>query len=230
MAAPSRNRTLGLFAKAPCPGLVKSRLAAQTNPTWAAKVAEAFLQDLVERLAMITARRVLVLDPPEAAPFFANLAQGRFALVPQALGDLGLRMASFITDELAAGAEQVVLLGADSPTVPLEHIEQAFRVLEEVDVVFGPAADGGYYLLGCGRRLPPLFERVVWGGPRVLLDSVACLQDPTWKLAVLPPWYDVDTFDDWLALRGHLAALRRAGIDPEVPFTERVGLPTELTD
>jgi rSAM/selenodomain-associated transferase 1 len=214
------RRTLGLFAKAPRPGLVKSRLAAQTNPTWAAQVADAFLRDLVKRLAAIEARRVLVMHPPEEGPYFSNLAQGRFAMVPQTEGDLGRRMAEFIADELGSGAEQVILLGSDSPTVPLAYLNQAFVALEKSDVVLGPATDGGYYLIGCARRLPPLFDGISWGGPRVLMDTVACLQDATWKLALLPPWYDLDTLEGWLAMRGHIAALRRAGIDPEIPFTE----------
>jgi glycosyltransferase A (GT-A) superfamily protein (DUF2064 family) len=86
--------------------------------------------------------------------------------------------------------------------------------------VLGPATDGGYYLVGCGRRPPPIFEDVAWGGPTVLAESVARLADPAWRLALLPPWYDVDTRDDWRMLCGHLAALRRAGLDPGVPHTE----------
>jgi rSAM/selenodomain-associated transferase 1 len=217
--------TLGLFAKEPRPGQVKSRLAADASPEWAAAVAAAFLRDLVERLAAVDARRVLVYAPPESEAAFAGLARRSFALCPQAEGDLGRRMARFVEDELRGGAERIVLLGADSPTVPLAYVEQAFHELAQADVVLGPATDGGYYLLGCTRRLPPLFEGISWGGTRVLFDTVARLRDASWKLALLPPWYDVDTLDDWWALRGHLAALRRAGLDPDVPHTEALGGP-----
>jgi glycosyltransferase A (GT-A) superfamily protein (DUF2064 family) len=92
--------------------------------------------------------------------------------------------------------------------------------LQRADVVLGPATDGGYYLVGCGSTRAPLFEGIDWGTGRVLAQTVAALADPRWRLAVLPPWYDVDTPDDWAFLCGHLAALRRAGIDPGVPFTE----------
>ena len=54
----------------------------------------------------------------------------------------------------------------------------------------------------------------------MLADTLAALADPRWRLALLPPWYDVDTADDWAVLCGHLAALRRAGLDPGVPRTE----------
>jgi rSAM/selenodomain-associated transferase 1 len=211
--------TLGLFAKQPVPGRVKTRLAAATSADWAARVADAFLRDTIERLAAVPVRRALAYAPPEAEAYFVNLVRGRFVLRPQADGDLGRRLAAFVAEELSAGAERVVLVGADSPTVPPAYLEQAFAALERADVVLGPAMDGGYYLLGCARRLPPLFEGIGWGGHRVLLESVARLSDPSWRLAVLPPWYDVDTLDDWFFLQGHLAALRRAGHDPGLPHT-----------
>jgi rSAM/selenodomain-associated transferase 1 len=209
---------------------VKTRLAAASSPEWAAAVADAFLRDLVERLAAVDARRVLAFAPAEAEADFAGLVRGRFALTPQSDGDLGRRMEAFFAGQRAAGAGAVVLVGADSPTLPRSFVEQAFRELGRADVVLGPAADGGYYLVGCawhGPRagaaaVPPLFDGIAWGGSRVLLETVARLTDPEWRLALLPPWYDVDTLDDWWALRGHLAALRRAGYDPGVPHTERV--------
>jgi glycosyltransferase A (GT-A) superfamily protein (DUF2064 family) len=129
-------------------------------------------------------------------------------------------MADFIGRRLADGAESVVLVGADSPTLPVDYVGRAFDALGRADVVLGPALDGGYYLLGCGRRLPPVFDGVAWGTGRVLAQTVARLADPSWRLALLPPWYDVDAPADWRLLCGHLAALRRAGIDPATPRTE----------
>lgn len=87
-------------------------------------------------------------------------------------------------------------------------------------MVLGPATDGGYYLIGCGPVAPPLFEGIAWGAASVLADTVAALTDPRWRLSLLPPWYDVDAPDDWTMLGGHIAALRRAGVDPGVPHTE----------
>jgi hypothetical protein len=213
---------LGLFAKWPCPGQVKTRLAAATSPAWAAQVAEVFLLDLLDRLAAVPARRVVAFTPRQAEPDFAAVAKDRFDLLPQVEGDLGRRLAAFIEGELQSGAERVVVLGTDSPTVPLPYVEQAFAELEHADVVLGPAADGGYYLVGCARQVPPIFEGIAWGTAEVLAQTIARLHDTRHRLALLPPWYDVDTLDDWRMLRGHLAALRRAGIDPGVPRTERL--------
>src|SRR5205823_1239656 len=128
-------RTLGLFAKQPRPGLVKTRLAAASSPEWAAAVATACQNDVLDRLSQVAARRVLAFAPPDAAPYFAGLATGRFLLTTQVDGDLGRRMAAFFTEQLQVTPEGVVVVGTDSPTLPLPFIEQAFADLEHADVV-----------------------------------------------------------------------------------------------
>jgi rSAM/selenodomain-associated transferase 1 len=213
------RRVLGLFARHPLSGKVKTRLAAATSPEWAAQVAAAFLADLLDRLALCDARRILAFTPDDARPYFAAANQ-HFELVPQGDGDLGRRLQRFVEAQLAAGAEAVVVVGADSPTLPVAFIEQAFDRLDNSDVVLGPATDGGYYLLGCARRVPPIFDNIHWGDSAVLAETIARLAGASCPLALLPPWYDVDTIDDWRMLCGHVAALRRARIDPGVPRTE----------
>jgi rSAM/selenodomain-associated transferase 1 len=215
----SVRRVLGLFAKWPTPGAVKTRLCPH-DPAWGARVAEAFLRDTMRRVAAVPARRVLVFAPAERAADFALLSGDHFALSPQSDGALGQRLAAFFRQQFDTGAHAVLALGADSPTLPVEYVERAFGELECVDVVLGPATDGGYYLIGCRAEHPPLFEGVAWSSGLVLADTIAALSDPHWRLSVLPPWYDVDSAVDWDMLRGHVAALRRAGIDPGVPHTE----------
>jgi uncharacterized protein len=215
------DQILGIFAKEPRPGHVKSRLAAASSPEWAAKVADAFLRDTVARLAQVDAERFLVYHPPEGREYFTALAGNRYQLLPQEGGDLGRRMEQFILGQLQGGAQRVVIVGADSPTLPPEWIEQAFQELAKADLVLGPAMDGGYYLLGCAGVPPPIFDQISWGSERVLSETMDRLS-PHCRLALLPPWYDVDTVVDLWTLKGHLAALRRASIDPHVPCTERV--------
>ena len=236
------HRVLGVLAKQPLPGLVKTRLAAETSPQWAARVSAAFLTDSLDRLAGIDAHRILVYAPREAEEFFSGLARGRFTLMPQAEGDLGQRMAAFFfgagvpklefgnetnfRNEARGSAIKAVLVGLDSPTLPLSYIEEAFAKLEQADVILGPATDGGYYLLGCAGRVPPIFENITWSGPTVLEETVTLLKRIEWRLELLPPWYDVDTWEDWRMLQGHLAAMRAAGTDPGVPRTEQLAIAT----
>jgi rSAM/selenodomain-associated transferase 1 len=216
---PSLRRVLGLFAKWPIHGMVKTRLAAG-DAEWGVRVAHAFLLDSLQRLASIDAHRVLVFAPADREAEFAAVAAGRFHLMPQHEGDLGQRLAAFFDQQKKAGVSAIVAVGTDSPTLPIEYIERAFAELENADVVVGPATDGGYYLIGCRPDHPPLFERISWSSGRVLAETIAALADPRWRLSVLPPWYDVDTPEDWTMLCGHISALRRAGIDDVIPHIE----------
>src|SRR5437879_6042008 len=234
------HRILGVLAKQPLPGLVKTRLAAETSPRWAARVAAAFLTDSLDRLAGIDARRILVYAPREAEEVFSGLARGRFALMPQVEGGLGQRMAAFFSaavvpklefgnearggNEVRGSAIKAVLVGVDSPTLPLSYIEEAFARLEQADLALGPATDGGYYLVGCAGRVPPIFENITWSRSTVLEETVTVLKDTECRLELLPPWYDVDTLNDWQMLRGHLAAMKGAGLKPGLPCTEALAL------
>ncbi|MCI0683157.1 MAG: TIGR04282 family arsenosugar biosynthesis glycosyltransferase [Gemmataceae bacterium] len=212
---------LGVFAKWPEPGRAKTRLADATSPEFAARAADAMLRDTLDRLVDVPAERWLAFAPADQAAAFRDLAANRYRLIPQGDGDLGARMERFIRDRIDGGAERVVLVGADSPTLPVEHVHDAFHRLHDVDLVLGPATDGGYCVIGCRRRVPPVFRGVAWGTSTVLRDTVARLDD-SWRLALLPPWYDVDTLDDWRMLQGHVAAMRRTGAEPRCPHVERL--------
>lgn len=209
--------TLGVFAKWPEPGRVKTRL--ELEPSRAMQIAEAFLRDTLDRCTLLAnVRKVVVFAPAERQPQFQAILPQDWVLEPQAQGDLGARLEAFFTHRLL-GDNRVVALGTDSPTLPLEYVTQAFDLLGESDVVVGPACDGGYYLIGIRGTLPPLFTGIEWSSSRVLEQTIAALADPHWRVRLLPPWYDVDTPADWQLLTGHLAALRRAGLDPLAPRT-----------
>ena len=142
-------------------------------------------------------------------------------MIPQADADLGERLKQFFTQARQHGFARIVAIGTDSPTLPVAWVEQAFALLENHEVVIGPALDGGYYLIGASKELP-LFEAIPWSSSRVLAATVERLQTGDARLALLPPWYDVDTVDDWALLCGHVRAMRRARIDPKAPRVERL--------
>jgi rSAM/selenodomain-associated transferase 1 len=216
---------LGMFGKQPAPGRVKTRLAAGLGNDAAAAVHEAMLFDTLETWSSESVlnaggRRVLVYAPADAGPWFDARVPEPFALQPQAEGDLGARMREFFAGEFAEGATRVVLIGSDSPTLDPTIVITAFLCLEGRDVVIGPSTDGGYYLVGARGSVPPIFEGISWSTPSVLNQTIDRLKDTGLSLAVLPPWYDVDTPDDWRTLAGHVRALRRAGLNPGLPRLE----------
>jgi rSAM/selenodomain-associated transferase 1 len=216
---------LGLFAKWPAPGAVKTRLGG--SPEWGAAVARAFLLDTLSRLSGIASAPLLAYTPPRASgAFLALIGDSGWGAITQGEGDLGARLKRFFHDWIGIGTERVVVVGTDSPTLPIAHVQDAFALLDHADVVLGPATDGGYYLVGCSRRVPPIFDGIDWSSDRVLSQTVARLSDPTWRLALLPPWYDVDTPEGWEMLRGHVAAMIRAGQAPGIPHTEALLTPS----
>ena len=166
-------------------------------------------------------RLVLVYDPPDAGPWFDPFVPPRFALQPQSEGPLGARLRTFFEGEFSDGASKVVVLGTDSPTLDPSFVLSAFLCLDSKDVVLGPSTDGGYYLLGCRGFFTPSYSADIdWSTSRVLDQTAQALSASGRSLALLPPWYDIDTPDDWRMLAGHLRALRLSGLKLSLPRTE----------
>lgn len=201
---------LVLFAKWPRPGRAKRRLARALGTRAAAPLARSFLLDTIALAATSRADLVLVAyAPPSARRSFAAAANGA-RLVPQPRRGFGKRLEQALGAGLAAG-HRVVLIGADSPTLPPSILRRAFARLAHADLVLGPATDGGYYLIGARAALPgSLFRGMPWSTARVADETLRRAAGAGLRVAVLPAWYDVD---DAAGLRRLLAddpGLRRA--------------------
>lgn len=212
------TRALVSLARFPRPGKVKTRLAASLGPEGAARVYEAFLQDLGRKLGRGHPWAFCWAWEPPEAPFPERMADGLPAF-PQAAGDLGARMRAAMQEGFRRGHDAVALIGSDLPHLPGERIEGAFRSLEGGDdrVVLGPAEDGGYYLIGA-RKVPPVFTEMTWGVSDVLARTRERLRDGGLQEVLLETSYDVDREED-------LARLFRdveSGRVPSIPSTEAV--------
>jgi rSAM/selenodomain-associated transferase 1 len=130
----------------------------------------------------------------------------------QAGADLGERLSGAF-DRLLEGTDRAVIIGSDSPDLPVQYIRRAFQRLKHKDVALGPATDGGYYLIGLRAAAPALFEGVKWGGPSVLADTLAGVEKDRRTLAMLPVWYDVDDEASLRTLETLVAARRLEGRD-----------------
>jgi rSAM/selenodomain-associated transferase 1 len=212
---------LMIFAKAPVPGRVKTRLG--LPPASAAALHAAFVQDVVARHQRpgrrVTVWRTLDLDHP----LWQTLVDRHgIALAEQCDGPLGRRMASAFATELRPTGERshpVVILGTDSPTLPPRLVDAAFAALADVPAVIGPASDGGYYLLGLRDGIPPIFgDDIEWGTATVFERTIAALVAYGVAFRVLDPWYDIDRPADLALLRHHLPSLEAAG-EPLPVFT-----------
>ena len=181
-----------LFAKAPRPGKVKTRLAAAIGARAAADLYRSMASDTVERLRSPGYDVVVCYDPPTAASEIRAWLGEDLALMPQAAGDLGHRMDWALGAALEV-ASAACVVGTDVPDLTARVVEEAFEGLENADLVIGPAEDGGYYLLALKRPIPELFQGMPWSTPDVLGRTLAAAQRLGLRVGTLETLRDVDT-------------------------------------
>jgi uncharacterized protein len=185
---------LALFAKTPIPGLVKTRLAPSLSAVQSADLYRCMLLDTIARTASLPCDTFIFYDGDQQ--FFSQAAPSS-QLIPQKGDHLGSRLEHAFAAMGALGYEVCAVIGTDAPDLPLDYIEEAFSSLAAgSDVVFGPAEDGGYYLVAQNGICATLFEDIPWSGDRVLEQSLERAGAAGLSVALLPPWYDVDSFED----------------------------------
>ena len=117
---------------------------------------------------------------------------------PQPTGDLGKRLVAGFQRGFDLGGP-VIALGTDCMEIETDLLLQAFRELSCHDVVFGPTADGGYYLIGLSAARPELFRSIRWSSPFTLDDHLHCCREERWSVSLLSMRHDIDTENDWHA-------------------------------
>jgi rSAM/selenodomain-associated transferase 1 len=217
-------QAIAVFARAPQPGRVKTRLARKIGDTAAAEFYAAMLRDCLA-VAQSAARRlgdceVFVAHTPDdafapgphsLAPFWNG------ARLPQGGGDLSERMRQVLNQLHARGARRDILLGSDTPDLPADFIMRALACLTEADLVFGPARDGGFYLIGANAPpLEELFKAVNWSAPDTLERTLANARRLGLSVSLLAQWDDVDEPDDVSRLAKRLEQSNAA------PFTREM--------
>lgn len=207
----ARQNHLVIFVRAPQIGAVKRRLAKDIGAYAAWQFYRRTTADLLRRVGDPRWRCWLAVTPDWLATgtrfWGAPLRAGRYSGFGQGPGDLGRRMAAPVRD-LPPGP--VVIIGSDIPDLRREHIADAFAELSTADFVFGPAADGGYWLVGCKRRSMhedlrrTLFRGVRWSTRHVLEDTLANVPRHR-SVALLETLHDIDTGEDFSAWRERCA-------------------------
>lgn len=217
----SYHRKLGLFVRVPAPGAVKTRLVPPLTEEEACRLYSAFLSDLMPRIARFKRADVVVFYTGGGPEPLRSIAPDHFQLVEQKGDTLGSRLAHAFDTLLADERDTAVVIGSDSPDLPLPFVKRAFQKLKHRDVVLGPASDGGYYLIGLKRRLPGLFDPVTWGTSKVLGETLGLVERLELQSALLPLWYDVDSRESLALLRSMMTG-RRLERGGRLAHTERV--------
>jgi rSAM/selenodomain-associated transferase 1 len=213
----ARSRcALAVFGRAPVAGRAKTRLAeapgaggAVLGAEGAARLYAAFLADTLRTAARVTASgyadvTLWVAGAPDDAALRAVPGVAALPCVAQPELELGARMRAAL-DAGVASHGRALVVGSDAPTLPAATLRAACAALEHADIVFVPAADGGYVLVGARAPLPPeVFAGARLSTRHALADTRAGARRAGLSAACVAPWYDVDTPDDLRLLRLHL--------------------------
>jgi hypothetical protein len=198
MADERAGVALVVMAKAPVPGLAKTRLAPALGAVGASRLAERFLAHTLQEALAARCGPVTLSCAPSArhAAFAPWATDPRLALEDQAEGDLGERMAAAFAGGFAR-ARAVLLFGTDAPALDAALLARAAAALAQHDAVFVPTLDGGYVLAGLARRAKPrawdaLFRDMPWSTARVMPLTRERLAGLGARVLELPPLADVD--------------------------------------
>lgn len=191
---------LVVMAKVPVAGRTKTRLAREVGIATALRFARHTTNAVIARLAADPRWRVVLALAPDRGVDSRAFPEG-LARCGQGRGDLGQRMQSLL-DGFPPGP--VIVIGTDIPGITPRAIATAFRCLGRRDAVFGPAADGGFWLAGSARRRrsPPMFRHVRWSSPHVLADTLTGLQGRS--VGFTDTLHDVDSAADLAHARAGL--------------------------
>lgn len=200
-----RGTAIALFAKAPRPGHAKTRLTARLSAAEAAEFHRLCTLEAWGKLQRIAAADAFLYCDLPGADFGLPAASGRARL--QRGADLGEKLRRCLDELLAQGYRKALIVGSDSPTLPAAHIEAADGALDRADVVLGPSADGGFYLIGARKTDARMFAGVAWSRAETRAQTIRALRAAALGVALTGAWYDVDEPAD----------LDRLRADPHLP-------------
>ncbi len=189
---------LGLMAKAPIAGEVKTRLVPPLTALEAAELNVCFLRDMAANIQNVSetepASGLVVYTPAGAEAAFAGVLPDGFELLVQRGSSLGERLCNATDDLLKQGYGAVCLINSDSPNLPKSILIRAIESLanEGDRVVLGAAEDGGYYLIGLKHAHRNLFNEIAWSTSDVLARTKRRAEEIDLPVELLPTWYDVD--------------------------------------
>ena len=223
----TQNRAILVMAKQPVPGRTKTRLSPRLTADEAADLYRCLLMDTITNLGRrVDCTMLIAIDEPASKLWFDQAAPGVGQLIQRG-PSLGHRLDVVMSEAFERGFAEVFALGSDSPDLPSTHLDDAFAAFggTDVDLVFGPALDGGYYLIGATRPPGPVVTDVQMSTPTVLDDTLAVAADLGLRVHLAPTWHDVDTPADL----HHLARASSELLPATWPMLERLGLHVTAT-
>jgi rSAM/selenodomain-associated transferase 1 len=200
----SPNHTLVIMAKAPKPGVVKTRLSQSLPSPATTALYRCLLEDTVALAKSLTGVEVAVMGRASDKEALEELLGHSTQIAVQSGEGLAAGLTSVFRHFTAAGRQHVIAFNSDSPHLPPSVLRGAFEILAEHDVVVGPTHDGGYYLVGAKTSHPSLFEGDGMGTRSALDRLLTRTRELELSTGFTEPFYDIDVADDLLRLAGEL--------------------------
>ncbi|MBD2453368.1 TIGR04282 family arsenosugar biosynthesis glycosyltransferase [Nostoc sp. FACHB-87] len=194
-----QKQHLIIFTRYPEPGKTKTRLIPALGSVGAAHLQQQMTEYTllqVGELQKTIGVSVEVRFAGGSLELMQDWLGGELLYASQGEGDLGKRMARSLVDSFRKNAEYIIIIGSDCPGLTSQILATAFQELQTVDLVLGPAIDGGYYLIGVRRFIPELFANIDWGTSQVLQQTVDIAADLGVSSIYLPTLADVDRPED----------------------------------
>jgi uncharacterized protein len=188
-----KSEALVIFGREPRPGKVKTRLGKQIGSGPACDVYKDLLKTTIEACSSIDADRFLYLPKGDRVA----VAHGSFSIRAQTGDNLGARMDHAFRECFANGHQHIVLVGSDCPYLSPSILRGAFSALDDNETVFGPAVDGGYYLVGQRAPARNLFSDIVWSSTDVFRQTMSRLKENGWSHSLLATLEDIDDLDSF---------------------------------
>lgn len=202
-----------VFVRTPEPGKVKTRLMKDLGRDRTLRIYKSFVTDTMKVCdGLKEADKFFGCFPTTEDPFLKRLSKKhKFKEEFDQRGkDLGEKFINAFSDRFKEGYKKVVVIGSDSPTIPVDFIKQAFDELDKKDFVLGPCTDGGYYLVGAKKLFKNVFKDIPWDSSEVLNKTLDKLHAGKIKYSLLPFWYDVDNIDDLNFYKRHVRYLKKS--------------------
>jgi len=218
-----------IFMRYPEPGKVKTRLSKDAGNENGVKLYRCFVETLLKRVSMdylhkqdkenksgLSENRYdisVFFTPENERNKMINWLGAGYEFYAQFGDDLGERILNAFNVMFDKGAKKVVIIGSDAPTLDAKLMTEAFKGLNQHDVVIGPARDGGYYLIGLSfisKKITEywngnIFSNVEWDSGKVYNQTVGNLKSGGFTFTLLPELYDIDVYEDLFLLENELS-------------------------
>jgi rSAM/selenodomain-associated transferase 1 len=195
--------TLVVMAKAPRPGVVKTRLAGRLPPDAILGLYRCLLEDTLQLAQSLDGIETAMMSPAGDVEALSNIAGSGVRVVAQTGNGLAAALTA-VFEHFAVDGRRVVAFNSDSPHLPLSTLQQAFEALTSCDLVVGPTRDGGYYLVGATAHHPGLFASAGLGTTNALETLLTRASSLKLSVRLTDPFYDIDVPADLARLMEEL--------------------------